>query len=522
MLAALLLSAASLLSIAAAQESGGRLVLARPDPPSILDPHKTGESAADQIHVQLGGSLVTTEPGTLNIIPWLAESFEQSEDGLTYTFQVRQDVSFHNGDPLTAHDFKWTYERALDPATQASAARDMLSNVESIEVNGEHELVIRLSAPSAVFLRNLSSAGYLQPLSQRAVEEQGDAYGRNPVGVGPYRFKEWIAGYSITLERNPDFAWPASFYDNAGAAYPDEFEVRYIPEQGTIIAALETGEVDVVTVPATDLFIFEDNPAFEINSILRNGIGMMFMFNLNDPLFEDIRVRQAFAHAVDREFFVENALEGRGIVATSVLPPSLPGFDPATEGTAIPYDPEAAAALLDEAGWTVSADGIRERDGERLSVRIVAYTGDAIVRDSEIFQNQLRRIGADVTIEVYERALQTSMLVDGDFHFAPIGWTYTDPDVLYLLYHSSQWPAGLNYGAVNNAELDAALESGRQIFVDEERMLAYHEAQRIYNENVLGIPLYVPEAFTVSNSRVGGLIFDLLGNMRFHDVWIGQ
>lgn len=518
-LALLLLSAFA--GTAFAQTSGGKFVIARGDPPSILDPHKTGEAAADQIHVLLGGGLMALEP-ELGLVPHLAESVEQSADGLTYTFVVRQDVRFHNGDPLTADDFKYTYERALDPATQSAAAGDMLANIASIEVPDEYTLVIHLSAPSAVFLRNMSYSGYLQPLSRRAIEEQGDNYGRNPVGVGPYRFKEWIAGYAITLERNPDYDWAPAYFENQGAPYPDEIEVRYIPEQGTLIAALETGEVDLAIVNATDLFIFEDDQRFEIYSSLRNGIGRLFIFNLNDPILADLRVRQAFSHAVDKQFFIDRSLEGLGIPATSALPPSLPGYDPASADSDYDFDREAAAALLDEAGWLLGADGLRYKEGQPLRIRIVAYSQTEVVRDSELLQNQLRAVGVDVSVETYERTLQTPMLQAGDYQIAPLGWTYGDPDVLYLLYHSTQNPNGLNYGAVNDPELDRLLEAGRTTIIDEDRMLVYHDVQRVLNEGAYLLPVYVQESFSVASSRVEGLRFNALGSWLLHDLWLNR
>ena len=277
-LLAALLALATLMSTAVAQTAGGKLVLGRGDPPTNLDPHKTGEAAADEVNNFIGGGLMTLDPQTLAVRPWLAESVTQNEDGTVFTFTIRQGVTFHNGDPLTAHDFKWTYERALNPETQATVSRDMLGPIASIEAPDDYTLVVTLEQPSAVFLRNMASGGYLMPLSQRAVEAAGDTYGQNPVGVGPYRFKEWITGYSITLERNPDFNWPQYFFSNQGPALFDEIEIRYIPETGTRIAALETGEVDIVTVGAADLFLFEDNPGFNINTSLRSGIGLLFIF----------------------------------------------------------------------------------------------------------------------------------------------------------------------------------------------------------------------------------------------------
>lgn len=520
MLFAVIVALATLASTAFAQVAGGRLVLGRGDPPTNLDPHKTGEAAADEVNNFIGGGLMTLDPQTLAVLPWLAESVTQNDEGTVFTFTIRQGVTFHNGDPLTAHDFKYTFERALDPATQATVSRDMLGPVESIEVPDDYTLVITLSQPSAVFLRNLASGGYLMPLSRRAVEEAGDSYGQHPVGVGPYRFKEWVTGYSITLERNPDFAWAESFSTNQGPGYFDEIEIRYIPETGTRIAALETGEIDMATVGAADLFLFEDNPGFTVNSFLQSGIGRLFMFNMDDPVMSDVRVRQAFSMATDKEFIIDRAIEGRGVAATGPLPPSLPGYDPASADSAWDYDPEAAAALLDEAGWVLGPDGIRVKDGEPLRVRLVAYSVAEVVRDTELLQNQLQLLGVDAVVESYERGLQTQMLRDGDYDIAPLGWTYGDPDVLYLLYHSSQIASGLNFGKIADPELDAVLQAGRETVVDADRMLIYHDAQRIMNENAYILPVYVPELYVVVNARVKNLQFGVSGGPLFHDAWI--
>lgn len=520
-LAALLL-AATLMSTALAQTTGGRFVMARGDPPTNLDPHRTGEAAADQVNVLIGGGLMVLDPETLAVMPNLAESYTQSDDGLVFTFTLKRGVTFHNGDPLTANDWKYTFERALNPETQATVSRDMLGSISTIEAPDDYTLVITLSEPSAVFLRNLSSGGYLMPLSRRAVEAGGDNYGQNPVGVGPYRFKEWITGYSITLERNPDFNWPPYYTTNKGAPYLDEIEIRYIPEAGTLVAALETGEIDLAVVGATDLFLFEGNPGFEVATTLRTGIGLLFMFNMEDEVMSDLRVRQAFSLATSKDFIIERAIEGRGVAATSPLPQSLPGYDPASADTDYDFDLEAAAALLDEAGWRVGANGIRAKDGQPLRVRLVAYSQSEVVRDTELLQNQLQALGVDAVVESYERGLQTQMLREGDYQIAPLGWTYGDPDVLFLLYHSTQIASGLNFGKIDDPELDAALEAGRTTVVDADRMLIYHDAQRIMNENAYIMPIYVPETYSVYNTRVQDILFAVNGAWLLHDVWIGR
>ncbi len=503
-----------------AEKEGGELVIARSDPPTSLDPHKTGEDAANQVMSLLGGSLVALDPETLEVRPSLAERFEVSEDGLTFTFYLKEGVSFHNGEPLTAEDWKYTFERALDPGTQTVVAGDLLGNVESVEVVDDYTLRIVLSEPSAVFLRNLALAGYLQPLNQGAVETLGEDFARQPVGVGPYTFDEWLTGFSITLQRNEDFAWPNPWFENTGSPYIQEIEFRYIPEQGTLIAALETGEVDVATVPPSDVFIFEDNPQFDVVANLQSGLGLMFLFNMNAEKFSDVRVRQAIGHAIDKQFFIDRRLEGRGQAAYSALPPTLPGYWEEAESAGYAYDLERARALLDEAGWTEGADGVRTKDGERLTINMITRSSDDQIQAAELFQNQMQQIGVEVDIQSFERALHTELLQSGDYDMSPLGYIYNDPDILYFLFHSSQHPAGLNFSAVNNPELDALLEAGRQTVDDAERLPLYHEAQRLINENAYLIPVYIPETFTVLNSRVKDYGFDAVGALLLHDAWL--
>lgn len=501
---------------------GGRVVIARPDPPSTLDPHKTGEAAASQVMSFLGMGLLAMHPEDLSVQPGLAERWEVSDDGLVYTFYLRQNVTFHTGDPLTAHDFKYTFERALDPATATAVAGDHLRGITDIVVEDDYTLKIRLAEPSAVFARNMTLAGYQHPLLQSEVEGKGADYGRSPISVGPFQFDHWVTGFSITLKRFDDFNWAPAWFENQGAVYPDELQFRYIGEEATLLAALEIGEVDIAEVPPhqVDRFLFD--PGFDVTTVLRNGIGRFFVFNMADPRFQDLRVRQAIAHGVNKQFFIDRSLEGRGVPAHTMLPPSLPGYHPNAESVSHTYDVDKAMALLAEAGWTMGNDGFLHKDGEKFVIRAVIYPADIVVRDAELFKNQMRRLGIDVVIESYERALQTQMLQDGDYDITLIGYTYNDPDVLFFFFHSDQHPNGLNYGAVNDPEVDELLSRGRQEFVEAERMAIYHQLQELINERVYVVPVYIEERYIAANARIKGFRTNVLGDYLLNDVYVDE
>lgn len=499
---------------------GGRIVIARTDPPDTLDPHKTGRASASAVMSLLGGALLAVHPDDLSLQPGLARDWEVSEDGLEYTFYLRDDVKWHTGDPLTAHDFKYTFERALDPATQASVAADFIRGIEEITVDDDHTLRIRIAEPSAIFARNLASSSYMMPLLRSAVEAAGDNYGREPVGVGPYVFDDWVTGYSIRLKRNEDFAWGHPWFDNQGAPYPDELEYRYFGDDATMLAALEAGEIDIAPLAPHEVERFRNDDRFTVLSSLQNGLGRFFIFNLKLPKFQDVRVRQAIAHGIDKAFFVERSLEGLGQPAYSMIPPTLPGYWEGAESAAPAYDPQRALDLLAEAGWEQGADGYVQQNGERLVINVLTSSDDRQNRDAELFKQMMAGIGIDVQIESVEAGLWGQRLQDGDYDMAPLQYWYSDPDVLFFFFHSDQHPNGLNYGGVNDPELNALLEEGRRIADDGERMKIYHEAQRLLNEQVYAIPVYVPESFTAINSRIKGIRVNKLGELLFHDAWV--
>ena len=207
---------------------GGTLVIGRTAEPTSLDPHKTAEGAASFVMRYMGASLVYKDVEN-NYVPWLAERWEATPDGLTWTFFLRKDIKFQDGTPLTANEFVYTFQRALDPATASPAAGQMLAQVDKLEPPDKYTFKVTLKEPFFPFLDNIANPDYMQPLSKAAVEKYGDDYGRNPVVAGPYRLKEWVTGDHITLERNPEYAWQPP-YAHQGPRYIQEITCRTIPE----------------------------------------------------------------------------------------------------------------------------------------------------------------------------------------------------------------------------------------------------------------------------------------------------
>ena len=225
---------------------GGTLRIALPADITSLDLHKTSRGDDALVVGQWFNATLITQNSDGEFIGYLAESWEFSEDGLTWTFHLRDDVTFHNGDALTAHDFVWTYERALDPDLASPGTGKRLNGM-TFEATDDYTLVFNFPTPT-ISLLQFVTWGYMAPMSQRAVEEGGAEYEPNPVGTGPYRVVDVRPGEGLTLERWDDYNWGPAFFEgaNSGPYYFDAIEFSILPEEATRVAALEAGDIDFV------------------------------------------------------------------------------------------------------------------------------------------------------------------------------------------------------------------------------------------------------------------------------------
>lgn len=232
---------------AAGPKVGGNLVYGLWANPDTLDTQKTNFGVMDAVMSRVGASLVAMDVNG-KIIPYLAESWETSSDGLTWTFHLKQGVKFHNGDPVTAQDWVYTIQRMQDPATTSPTA-GMVEPITNVEAVDDNTLVMTLDKPFYPILDTLALSSYLGVLSKAAIDAAGTDYGTGEggvVGAGPYRFKEWVQDEKIIIQRNPDFTWGPVYYEgcNTGPYYIDTIEFRIIPDYATSLAALDSGDLD--------------------------------------------------------------------------------------------------------------------------------------------------------------------------------------------------------------------------------------------------------------------------------------
>lgn len=492
-------------------KAGGTLEVAYLEPPS-LDPQYHASSSAGNLVGLIYDSLLIQDPYTAEYVAGpLTESFEVSEDTLAWTFHLKQDIVYHDGTPLDAHDIREIYEFAVDPENATFVTGIYLPPNPEFETPDDYTLVISSPLPYGPMASHLFWDSFFGAFPPEARETFGEDFGRNPVGSGPFMFKEWIAGDSMTLERFEEYKWGPSFLTNPGPAYLDAIHFKWTPEQSTIVAGLQSGEIDIAFLPNAFYEQFANDDRFEI--ITRpSGALTALAWNMERWPFDDLATRQALAHGFDRERFNQVMNEGHGLVMYGTIVPALPHYWAGEQEEGPQYDLELARSMLADAGWEdTDGDGIIEKDGQPFSVVLISGGTEEQVRWSSLAQAQAKELGIDVQIETLEAAALTAQLNSGDYDLFRFGYDTVDPDILAFFFYSPQIPqeggSGLNRSRVNDARLDELIEKQRNTAAGPERDAAVEELVRYMMDQAICIPLYAPEKHTVVNTRVKGVIY---------------
>jgi peptide/nickel transport system substrate-binding protein len=481
-----------------AHPQGGQAIVGRAGDADTLDPHQTLASISWQTFSQIYEPLISFDLDK-QYEGVLAESWVVTPDGKEYTFKLRQGIKFHDGTDLNADAVKFTFDRILDPATKAPNIAFISTpdlGLESTEVVDPYTVKMIMKAPFAPFLSALSLATF-GILSPAAVEKYGADFGRNPVGTGPFKFKEWIAGESITLERNADYQNFHSYDENKGAAFIDNVVFRNLPEEETQLAAFDAGEINLLpSVPPHQVANYQDNS--DVQLLSAQGTDIVFLeFAMKapegtngaifKPPFDDLKVRQALAYAVNADEIIDKVLEKQAIRNYGPLPTGNVGYDPDIEQAGYHYDADKANQLLDEAGWVKGDGDVRQKDGKPLSILFWTWSGGSEERSAQVIQNQLNAVGFDCKLETMENATFLSRLVEPDnpCNLDLVSWGWPEPDLLYLM--STVDAAFGFYRPENYRELisDARVEPDM-----EKRIPMYHDAMRIMLGDAAMVPLW--------------------------------
>ncbi len=478
--------------------SGGTLIWGHSETTQNLDMHQTGTASTGRLLQNVHESIVSADKD-FNIIPNLAASFEQSEDGLVYTFSLRDDVMFHDGSRMTSADVKYSFERAMNPETGA-VNFEVFNAVESIETPDDLTVIVTLGSVNAPFLSRLAEngAGVVMP------EGSGDTQGEMPVGAGPFKFVRREFGNEVELERFDEYF--------GGPAYLDKVISREITEPTVRLTGLRTGELHMINdIPLDRWSEFEGNDDFQ--TVAWFPLNWDFVnFNHDFEPFKDPRVREAFDLMIDKEILMQGALWGQGQTSASPSFPTSASYNDMLEQR--PQDFEKAKALLQEAGYG---------PGDLKVVFKVTTNYPYHVDSAQIMLEWFRAGGVDMTIEQLTWSDWLSQVwVDKDFQITMMNFfTLWEPDFLYYsLYHST---GGFNYRKISEPALDEMLEKARVTVDVAERMAVYKDVQQYINENTLDVILWFRNGTIGAQPNVMGLDTVVQPNgseMNFHKVWL--
>jgi len=471
---------------------------------SVLIPMLASDSASHSISGLIFDGLIAYDKNLSDFEPRLAERWEVSESGLEIVFHLRRDVRWQDGVAFTARDVEFAFRTITDPDTLTAYAEDY-RQVERFEVIDDFTIRVTYRQPFAPALGSWASTLIVLPkhlLEGKPINEQARDFGRHPVGLGPYRFESWESQKQISLRAYHDYY--------RGRPYIERTVTRVIPDTQTQFLELKSGGLDEMVLTPLQFQRQTDTPEFSRSfakyRYLTNSYSYLG-YNLRRPLFEDVRVRRAIAHAIDKQEIVDAVLLGLGSPAAVPYKPGTYWFDDGVKGPE--YDPEKAKRLLAAAGWADSdGDGVIDREGKPFQFEIITNKGnEQREKAATVIQRRLDQIGIKVTIKVIEWAAFINNFIDTrNFDAVILGWSLSpDPDQ-YDIWHSSKTrPKEFNFVSYANAEVDDLLEKGRRTFDRAERKKYYDRLQEVLDEEQPYTFLYVAESLPIVHKRFHGI-----------------
>jgi peptide/nickel transport system substrate-binding protein len=498
----------------------GRVVVGLLSEPKSLNPLFASSTQSQDIVNLMFLKLMVEEADFLSFKPSLAERWSFSRDSLSVTFQLREDVFWHDGKPVTATDARFTWQLQIDPRV-AWSNRSLKDRITDVEVVGDHTVTFHFSGRYPYQLHDAND-GVVVPSHLLATVPpeslRASAFGRNPIGNGPYKFGRWIPGQYIELQRNTNYyAKDRPRLQRVG--------FRIVPDMTSLVTQLKAGEIDCLESIPLDALpdLQKDYPDIRIYEYMSRGM-VFVVWNLESELFEDREVRRALAMAIDAREIIDTLWRGKAAISDSPMHPVLWAHDPRM--APIAYDPERARAALAQAGWFDSNnDGIVDKNGRRFEFEMTTNQGMQVRADvMTMVQEYLRRVGVKVNTRVLEWGAFMDGVVKGDFASCVLGWKVGTRADLYSFWHSTATPpAGFNAGRYRNPRVDALIEQARNTQELGRAGALWHECQRLIYDDQPIFFLAVPNEVVALRAKFCGVEPNAHGFfVNLTDWWVGE
>ncbi|MEI9938965.1 MAG: ABC transporter substrate-binding protein [Pseudomonadota bacterium] len=484
-----------------------------------LDPQNSGFAPHSRVMRSIFDNLTRLLPDQ-TVGPWLAESWTVSSDRRTFDFTLRRGVKFHDGTPFDAAALKANFDR-LSLASNALSSRTSLGPYQSSEILAQDRLRVTLAEPFAPFLRNLSMTK-LAIVSPTAVAKYGPVFAQNPVGTGPFRFIGLSPGTEIRLQRNPDYNWGPANAAHSGPARLEKLTFKNVPEESTRVAVLQSGQVHVSDlIPPQNLAAIKSDARFTVLEKELLNTNYSLGLNVGKAPWDDDEIRLAVRLSLDIDAIVRVIYLGTFPRAWSPLSPSMFGSAEKDLTNSWRPDPARAGEILSRKGWRPGADGVREKDGKRLTIKFIDSQGNREKRLDvvQLVRRQLAASGIALTIDSQPAGVTSSKLATNEFDLYGGASFHGDPDILRQSYVPSARTVNSGNKVVDSELIEWLTQAARE---DDgpKRSELYRLAQRKIIDKTYSIPIYVLLYNLGTSKRAHGISIDAHGFPEFYDAWL--
>ncbi len=484
------------------------IVFALKEDPTCLDPQQTSVTTSLIVGRQLTDSLLDQNPDTGEIVPWLASDWSVADDLTSYTFTLRDGVTFSDGTPLTSEAVAANFDAIKALGASASLANGYLAGYAGTDVKSDTQFTVNFSAPNVQFQQGATTMS-LGILSPATVAETAEARCQAVVGTGPFVLDSYVPNDAVKIVKRDGYDWASALRGHEGEAYLDSVTFPIITEPSVRTGGLESGEYDVIQdVPYVDEARFAGDK-YHLYAKANPGVPNSLVVNTSRGVLADEAVRQAVTKGLDRDKI--NVLAGSmsGKAPTSVLTSSTPGYTDL--GDTLAFDADAAKKLLEDDGWTLGSDGIYAKGGQPLTFTVTAFYAQDVLEAAQI---QLKEIGIDMQLKMVSSGDFFGAIASGDYDALGAGLTRTDPDALRTLLSTAS-PA--RWGIVDDAELEGLLQKQAQTADVDARQKLVDEIQQIVAERAYVIPTLETVQLHGSRAGVEGITFDSASRLHLYD-----
>lgn len=503
--------------------SGGTLTFASNTDTDCLDPHQSAADVAALYARPIVDSLVSlTDDGQVH--PWLAKSWTVSDDQLTYTFELRDDVTFTNGEKFDAAAVKANFDHIVDPATASALSAGYIAPFVAATVVDDYTVSVEFSTPFSAFLPSVATA-YFGMEAPGTLKQDPSELCKVIVGTGPFISEGgYVAQQGINYVKNADYNWAPETAGHQGPAYLDALNITIVPEDSVRLGSLSSGEVDAIaSVPPVNVATVTSDSNLYIDSAAAPGGNYNYYPNTESGAFSDLAVREAFREGIDFDTLIGSVYFGVFAPANSPIAPNTAYYNSDQESS-YKYDADAAAKLLDDAGWAMGSDGIREKDGQKLTIHMPMIAGAREQRDTlaQQVQAEAAKLGFDMVIDSEDVGAYIDALGSGSYDLIEISWQRSSPDVLRTLFDSANIPDGgfnTGFSRYSDPVIDQSLSDALATLDPDELAGLYGTAQQEIADKALVFPQYVFSYVLGATKSTQGIDWEPQAFPIFYDAW---